>query len=89
MKGIKYKKLIYIEWIDAISSSGWSTPEEHQPDYCFTLGFLVYESKEAFTVAATTSLEEVNAVMVVPKAWCKVVKRFNTNKLNQLLNPKS
>lgn len=64
-------KVLYLEWIDAVASAGWSKPDEHDAQYVKTVGFLVRETDIAYSIAACVSGEECNSVISVPKAWIK------------------
>lgn len=66
----KYK-FIYCEWVDATSDGLWSKPEELGLDSCAAAGFLVKETKDFITIAATYHDDQVNAFISIPKGWIK------------------
>jgi len=70
-------KVFYVEWIDAVSESGWQKIEDLDDAHlCTSIGFLVKETKLAISLAATRSGKEVNCVQTIPKAWIKKKKQI-------------
>lgn len=71
-------KILYVEWIDAVTEDGWGKAEDlDEVHMCNSIGFLVKETKMSISLAASTSDKEVNAVQTIPKAWIrkrKVIK---------------
>lgn len=74
-------KLVYIEWVDAVSDGGWEDDIKVDIHPVRTVGFLVSESKDGICLASTVSGEMTNARMHIPKAWItkrKVIKLENS-----------
>ena len=74
-------KLVYIEWVDAVSDGGWEDDIKVDIHPVRTVGFLVSESKDGICLASTVSGEMTNARMHIPKAWItkrKVIKLETT-----------
>lgn len=67
----KQRKIIYVEWIDAVAHSDWDSPEKLHIDKCQAVGFLVAEEDEFIGIAATVSGDKCNAVITIPKAWIR------------------
>lgn len=68
-------KAIYVEWVDALSISGWTDKKDPDisPQNVKTLGWLIKENNKMIAMSACDSGKEVNAVIVVPKGW--IIKR--------------
>ena len=80
--------IVYIEWVDAASMSGWATKdaiEEHLGlVVCNTVGHLCYEDDERYVVSCTLSKgcndegceEHLKYAdpFAIPKIWVKVIK---------------
>lgn len=69
-------KVIYIEWVDAVGADGWtelSTIEKETLVTVVTVGFLLKETKDSFTVLHSIDVANKNtgAWMVIPKAQIK------------------
>ncbi len=69
-------KVILVEWIDAVCSSGWEIDSKPELHPCITLGYLITEDAEAVVIASTLSLGSNNARMIIPKAWIKKRKEI-------------
>ena len=69
-------KILYIEWVDAVSDGSWE--ENVVPDIHFvkTIGFLISETKDAICIASTVSADYSNARMHIPKIWIKKRKEI-------------
>jgi hypothetical protein len=69
-------KIVYIEWVDAVSDGSWE--ENVAPDIHFvkTIGFLISETKDAICIASTVSADYSNARMHIPKIWIKKRKEI-------------
>ena len=69
-------KIVYIEWVDAVSDGSWE--ENVIPDIHFvkTIGFLISETKDAICIASTVSADYSNARMHIPKIWIKKRKEI-------------
>lgn len=71
-------KIIHIVWRDACGDDGWASREQVEKEELVrieTVGFLVRESKEAYTLTMANdhSNEKVGAFMVIPKV--NIIKR--------------
>lgn len=67
-----WERTVWIKWIDSCHYGGWHPIKEHkflkvEDMSCETVGFLVGESEHAIEVAQSTTDEEIDAVMVIPK----------------------
>ena len=69
-------KVILVEWIDAVCSSGWEIDSKPELHPCTTLGYLITEDTDAIVIASTLSLGSNNARMIIPKAWIKKRKEI-------------
>lgn len=71
-KAVK-RKIIYVEWIDAVADSGWCKDKDAEDiaRQCHAIGFLVNETKDSIILACTYHDLETNARMAIPKAWIK------------------
>lgn len=66
-------KLVYVEWVDAVSDGGWEDNVKVDIHAVKTVGFLIAETKDGICLASTISGDNSNARMHIPKAW--IVKR--------------
>lgn len=74
-------KLVYVEWVDAVSDGGWEDSVKVDIHAVKTVGFLIAETKDGICLASTVSGDNSNARMHIPKAWIvkrKVIKIENT-----------
>jgi len=67
-------KLIYIEWYDACSSSGWNSPDKL--DYTAllvkTVGWLLKEEKNTISIVhSNAENHDVMGLVTIPKGWIK------------------
>ena len=77
----KYGDKIYIEWIDAWSTSGWMNLSWMMkiPDdvYCFTNGWYIGE-KDGFVIVVhtrgKTKGDDMMGKLLIPKSWIRKVK---------------
>lgn len=75
-----------VEWLDAVSSSGWLTPDgvvndaSTQVQMCVSVGFNVFEDDNQIVLAGTVGFTgfsqddgsyESNNRMAIPKGWIK------------------
>ena len=71
----------YVEWIDAVASTGWMERSSGFPvQMCHSIGVLIEESKDHIALAGswgkpTPEENHVNCVISIPKAWIKVLKK--------------
>lgn len=77
----KFGDKIYIEWLGAYSTDGWTTCEkamEESPNaFCRTTALYIGESKNFINVSHTQGKTKDNSVMgvlSVPKKWIRKVK---------------
>ena len=77
----KYGDKIYIEWIDAYSTDGWTTSEKAMEEsnnaFCRTNALYLGESKNFIIVSHTQGDTKDNSVMGVlniPKKWVRRIK---------------
>ena len=66
-------KLVYVEWVDAVSDGGWEDDVKVDIHNVKTVGFLIAETKDGICLASTISGDNSNARMHIPKAW--IIKR--------------
>ena len=80
-------KILYIEWVDAVSDGSWE--ENVIPDIHFvkTIGFLISETKDAICIASTVSSDYSNARMHIPKIWIKKRKEIKLDSTNKKSKP--
>ena len=64
-------KVVYLEWVDAVSDTGWEDEVKVDVHLVKTIGFLIEETKEGICVASTVSGDMSNARMHIPKEWIK------------------
>jgi len=60
-----------ITWLDSATHDGWHSPKDqvYAPVACVTVGFVVSESEQSVSLAATyESTDQVAQVMTIPKA---------------------
>ena len=50
---IKKPKLVEVEWVDVLATSGWEKLEEVKPPVLYTYGYLVYKDKDTIKVSCT------------------------------------
>lgn len=77
----KFGDKVYIEWVDAYSTDGWTSFEkaivESSNAFCRTNAFYLGESKNFIIVSHTQGNTKDNSVMGVlniPKKWIRKVK---------------
>jgi len=62
-------KIVRVIWLDALAIAEWTRlGTVTEPQHCESVGFLVSESNEHVTVAATISSDEFTAAIQVPRA---------------------
>lgn len=72
----------YVEWIDAVASTGWVERSSGFPvQTCFSIGQLVEEGKDHIALAGSWGSpadqeQHVNCVIAIPKAWIKQRKKL-------------
>lgn len=50
---LKKPKLVEVEWVDVLATSGWEKLDEVNPPTFYTYGYLVYKDKYTIKVACT------------------------------------
>ena len=68
---VETSKIIVVEWYDAVADGQWEEHAKAELHKCLTAGFLVDETKEAYCIASTISMDSSNARMSIPKVWVK------------------
>ena len=75
---MKIGKLVYVEWVDASSNSGWMSHEEaekwiEKPNWLVKqVGWILKESKKHLILAGrleTDDCQLVGALQKIPKTW--------------------
>ena len=72
----------YVEWIDAVASTGWMERSTGFPvQTCFSIGQLIEEGKDHIALAGSWGSpadqeQHVNCVISIPKAWIKQRKKL-------------
>lgn len=64
-------KIVYIEWVDAVSDGSWEDNVKPDIHLVKTIGFIVSETEDAICIASTVSGKFSNARMHIPKIWIK------------------
>lgn len=75
------KKVVHIQWVDAVGQLGWMKTEHVAPiPLCNTVGYLIGENKDMLTVSATTCdvLDNFSGCITIPK---KMIKKRRMVKL--------
>lgn len=67
-------KVEYVEWMDAVATSGWLDKDQDFPLHkCCSVGVLVHEDEERLVLSGTWSKleseDQVNCVIAIPKSW--------------------
>lgn len=67
------KKVVHIEWVDAVSVDGWQHPTmELHPANCVSIGFLIKENDKYITICQGYSDADCqNGMFTIPKGWIK------------------
>lgn len=80
---MKPGKLVKIAWVDASNIGEWVEEEDihrrlekDDADICYTVGFLVRETKKDISLAQTTCYNNnklilVSEIMTIPRGWIK------------------
>lgn len=76
----KHFTIGYVQWVDALSDSGWETAAKADVHPCLSIGFIVDETEDAICLAAALSYEESNSRIHIPKGWIKSIKRVTLDK---------
>ena len=80
----KHFTIGYVQWVDALSDSGWETDVKVDVHPCLSIGFIVDETEDAICLAAALSYEQSNSRIHIPKSWVKSIKRVTLDKFLQI-----
>ncbi len=62
--------VVWVEWVDSVAASGW-VADQYAVSHnlaCISVGFLVAESEEAITVAASiSSAGQIDCPITIPR----------------------
>lgn len=69
---MSWERTVWIKWIDSSHYGGWHEIKEHkfltvENMSCESVGFLIGESEHAIELAQSTTDEEIDNIMVIPK----------------------
>jgi hypothetical protein len=76
----KHFTIGYVQWVDALSDSGWETDVKVDVHPCLSIGFIVDETEDAICLAAALSYDQSNSRIHIPKSWVKSIKRVTLDK---------
>ena len=79
----KHFTIGFVQWVDAVSESGWDTESKAEVHPCLSSGFIVSETDDAICLAAAISYDQSNSRIHIPKGWITGIKRV---RLDQFLN---
>jgi len=73
---MKSPKLVLIEWIDAYHLDAWQFGAAPKADFdpCWTVGFLMDETKQGVIVAQTWFDQDCANLIAIPKGMIKTIK---------------
>jgi hypothetical protein len=93
METAKQFTIGYVQWVDAVSDSGWETEVKVDVHPCLSIGFIVDETKDAICLAAVISHDQSNSRIHIPKQWIKSIKKVRLDNFLDLrrkpLKPKA
>lgn len=61
--------IVYLEWVDAVASTGWQAKGNGTLAKCKSIGFMTHETDDEVHLAAAIGDNDCNAVMIIPKGW--------------------
>ena len=61
--------IVYLEWVDAVASTGWQVKGNGTLAKCKSIGFMTHETDDEVHLAAAIGESDCNAVMIIPKGW--------------------
>ena len=68
----KIPKVIYCEWVDAVSDAGWEKNDKSgEIHLCHAIGFLIKETKDFLCLATNIAENENSCRISIPKAWIR------------------
>ena len=70
-------RLVFVEWVDTVSSAGWDTKDEIDIKLVKEVGWLIEENAERIKIARTISEEEYYSITAIPKGCIKSVQVVN------------
>lgn len=70
-------RLVFVEWVDTVSSAGWDTKDEIDIKLVKEVGWLIEENAERIKIARTISEEEYYSITAIPKGCVKSVQVVN------------
>jgi hypothetical protein len=76
----KHFTIGYVQWVDALSDSGWETDVKVDVHPCLSIGFIVDETEDAICLAAALSYDQSNSRIHIPKSWVKSIKKVRLDK---------
>jgi len=56
METAKHFTIGYVQWVDAVSDSGWETEVKVDVHPCLSIGFIVDETEDAICLAAVLTI---------------------------------
>jgi len=77
------RKIVYIEWVDALSEDNWYSEEDidewlkNGEESCRSIGWVVKENKKYIVIASLIGKEDTDSVsllMKIPKPLIKKIK---------------
>jgi len=80
----KHFTIGYVQWVDAVSDSGWETEVKVDVHPCLSIGFIVDETEDAICLAAVISHDQSNSRIHIPKQWIKSIKKVRLDKFLDL-----
>ena len=80
METAKHFTIVYVQWVDAVSDSGWETDVKVDVHPVLSIGFIVDETNEAICLAAAISYDQSNSRIHIPKQWIKSIKKVRPDK---------
>lgn len=84
METAKHFTIAYVQWVDAVSDSGWETDVKVDVHPCLSIGFIVDETSDAICLAAVISHDQSNSRIHIPKQWIKSIKKVRLDKFLDL-----
>jgi hypothetical protein len=84
METAKHFTIGYVQWVDAVSDSGWETEVKVDVHPCLSIGFIVDETEDAICLAAVISHDQSNSRIHIPKQWIKSIKKVRLDKFLDL-----
>lgn len=81
-------QLYYVEWLDAVTDTGWAHPKDDLVLHkCLSVGWIIRETKQEIVLAADTSDPEcgdddfeVNRRIAIPKSWVTLKRKIQIPK---------